>query len=358
MILSAVNLTALQRAMPRWAKYSNDKNKKQNLINFYDNNFIFNMDKYMSQFYCSGCHNLNYLDLLLKYLNKLYKEMSHELPSLTDEKVLDITNSLMNGSYTLSPLKICMESKKVNLNFPKFHHISKIFNFKKGQESFAGFYTTDEDSIVLMGLGCMLNQVMIKKNLLMVNSLGYKIDISSFYKSLCASGNVIKLYKLDLTNSLNHINKENLLSNLKKVVHNNYILELFQQFLNIPIQDDESIYDNELIVGFNIPLCGFITKVLLNFALIDFDNEFRRVLPELYYTRYVHEVYVSFPSSESMEGMTFQFFEETINSILYNKLNLDAKIVSIEPGDEPVSCYGGLVWVRNDGQIEFDRKES
>lgn len=137
----------------------------------------------------------------------------------------------------------------------------------------------------------------------------------------------MRLFKLDLSKSLMTIDRESLLRKLSDLVLDKHIMKLIAQFVNITIYDD----DREIVqfMNMNIPLSGFLTEVLLNYALIDFDKEFQRVFPDLDYTRYIHEVLISFPTSESMIGMTFDIFEEKVVSIL-EQLNLDGQFLSRE----------------------------
>jgi len=107
----------------------------------------------------------------------------------------------------------------------------------------------------------------------------------------------------------------------------------------------------------NIPTSGFLTDVLLHFALIEFDKGFQRVFPQFNYTRYISEVFVSFSTSEmSKLGNPLEIFEQEVVS-LFDQLNLSGKIISIGPGDAPVPCLGGLVSVSQDGLIQVQEKE-
>lgn len=108
---------------------------------------------------------------------------------------------------------------------------------------------------------------------------------------------------------------------------------------------------------------GLITVILLNFALIEFDNEFQRTFPNLDYSRYIHEVFVYIPSSESTQGLSLlnhgiplDIFEQQLYS-LCDKHNLVCQILSIIPGDAPVPCCGGLVSVSLDGEIQVEGME-
>lgn len=268
-----------------------------------------------------------------------YKKLSDLFPDLTANKVIDILKRIMDGTYTLSPLRLSVFTKKGDLQRHGFNH---IMHLKDHPNFYVGVKPTQEDRIVLMGLGIMLNQ-----NLLMDNSLGLKTRVKDYYGIVCARGNVLRVYKLDLTKSLMTINRESLLCKLSHIVMDGDIMELVRKFLYLPIKNESGLKFNNI----NIPSSVLITEVLLNFALIEFDKEFQRVFPQLYYNRYIHEVFVYFPTSESKQGMTLGIFEQKVLS-LFDQLHLAGEIISIGPGDAPVPCYGGLVCVSQDGKIQ------
>jgi hypothetical protein len=67
---------------------------------------------------------------------------------------------------------------------------------------------------------------------------------------------------------------------------------------------------------------GLVIAILLNFALIEFDNEFQRTFPYLDYSRHIHEVFVYIPSSESTQGLSLvnngiplEIFEKQLYSL-------------------------------------------
>lgn len=248
----------------------------------------------------------------------------------------------------LSPLLLSAFSKSKigELKRPKYSYIMHV----NAQPNLCYCVNpTQEDSLVLMGLGMMINHKIVRDNLLMENSLGLRTLLKDYLGIVCSRVNVSRLYKFDLTNSMKSLNIEHLLSKLLHIVMmDEEILELVEQFLYLPIKDESGI---EYHTGVNIPSTGFLTDVLLNFALIEFDREFQRLFPQLYYTRYISEVFVSFSTSESKEGNPLEIFEQQVVS-LFDKLNLLGKIISIGPGDAPVPCLGGLVSVSQDGLIQ------
>lgn len=204
-----------------------------------------------------------------------------------------------------------------------------------------------EDNLVLVGLGLMIYTCMMDK-IAMNNFVGptiYKRDSNSI---ICDRDYVSRLYRLDLSPSLtlNTLNKESLLSRLSELIIDGDIMELLRKFMNLPILDSGG-RDNTEKWNCQIPPSGFITDILLTFALIEFDEEFQRVFPQSEYSRYVHEVLVSFPTFGGKDGI---LFEQEIYS-LFDKHNLCGKMISIGPGDPPLPCHTGEVSISLDGDI-------
>lgn len=277
-----------------------------------------------------------------------YNDLSDDLfPGLTSVQVRDIQKRIVDGTYTLSPF------------FLSTNHINNVHMHKIQINDLPEMCisSTEEDLLVLTSLGCILNLLFIKENLFMENSLGLRINTKSYYdNNVRGRGNVFRLYKFDLTNSLRTINRKSLFCKLAHLVNDLPIMKLVSNFLSLPIVNSSG-KTAAAAIEFSIPIAGLITQVLLNYALIEFDEEFRRVFPQLEYIRYVQEVFVSFPSTCTYSSQTFESFEQQV-FCLFKQLNLDGKILSIVPGDAPVPCYGGKVWVSQDGIIEFSAKKA
>lgn len=295
--------------------------------------------------YCSKLRLSRNIDFLYRNFDGIYSE-------LTSKIVNDISQSIIDGTYTLSPLQLYVipKSQIGELKRPKYHYIMHV---KDEPNICYCVNPTQEDSLVLLGLGLMLNQKIILDNLLMENSVGLRMQLIDYINLVCMIVNVTRLYKFDLTNSMKTINRENLLSKLSHIVMDGDILSLVDQFLYLPITDESGIEYN---TGVNIPPSVHLTDVLLNLALIEFDKGFQRLFPQFYFIRYLNEVFVYFSTSESKLVETFSIFEKQV-VILFDQLNLSGKIISIGPGDAPVPCLGGLVSVSQDGQIKVEEKE-
>ena len=139
-----------------------------------------------------------------------------------------------------------------------------------------------------------------------------------------------------------YLNKESLLTKLEPIVENDEIIQLLKSFLYMPILHEGKDYS--YIMKDSIPTSALITDVLLNFSLIELDNQFHQRFPSFSYTRYVQEVIVTTSQKESL-------FESSLFS-LFDSLNLDGKIISIGPGDKPMPCHhGGVISITEDGRL-------
>lgn len=158
------------------------------------------------------------------------------------------------------------------------------------------FYPTDEDSIVQNALGIVLNTELVV--LLKGHSYGNLFQKKKFYDLVCTIDNVTHLYKLNLTNDFFNIDRELLLSKLEHIVSDNEIIKYVRQFLYLPIQKD-GLELRPVTDRFRAPV-GFLSYVLLNYCLMDLDQEFHRLFPHLNNFRYMQNVLVPFTSSEEL----------------------------------------------------------
>lgn len=289
------------------------------------------------------------LQRLALYVGNSFIELKTTFPDLNLPKVIDILNSIKDGTYTLSPFIVCSFSKEDVHPDPIVYH--KI-HIEENPNIYLGTVPTQADNLVLIGLGRMLHILFIKNKVFIDQSFGFRTGVKEFYGNVCARGVFSRLYKLDMTNTLRIINRDNLLCKLSYLVKDVYILEFIRKFLYLPIQD-KSGRDFTSEIGYRIPSSALITDVLLNFILTEFDKEFTRLYPGLDYSRYVNEVFVSFPlpSKHGQYLERYELFEHVLLS-LFERLNLSGKIHHIVPGDAPVPCYGGLISVSQDGEIQ------
>lgn len=282
------------------------------------------------------------LDQLASTIEKYYNGLTTDIFSeLTVSRVREIQNQIRTGKYTLSPLQLIIINHN---NIDLLKGINYLHHILINESPFKGILTPiQEDKLVLIALGGMLNTRIIKLNLLHSSSFGFKLRPTDYYAHIRSiEGPISRVYKLDMIKSLFRINKEILLTKLEPIVSNTEIMKLLKSFLYIQIiyEGEDMTYEKNRI----FPTSEFITDILLNFTLIELDNQFHQVFPSFSYTRYAHEVIVTTSQKESL-------FESSLFS-LFDSLNLDGKIVSIGPGDQPIPCYhGGLISLTEDGRL-------
>lgn len=284
-------------------------------------------------------NSIHPLDQLASTIEKYYNGLSDIFDELTVSKMRDIQNQIRTGKYTLSSLQLIVNKKKDPLK--GFNHI--IHMLKNDSIFYSSLTPIQEDKLVLMALGGMLNTRILNLNLLNSSSFGFKLRTTDYYAHIRSiDGPISRVYKLDMTNSLRRINKESLLTKLEPIVENDEIIQLFKSFLYMPILYEGK--DSSYIMKDLIPSSALITDVLLHFSLIELDNQFHQLFPSFSYTRYVQEVIVTTSQKESL-------FESSLFS-LFDRLNLDGQILSIGPGDKPMPCYhGGVISITEDGRL-------
>lgn len=298
------------------------------------------MTRFSTRNYCiySQCS----LDRLASIIDKYYNFLPDIFDELTLSKVRDIQNQIRTGKYTLSSFQLLVSDKKEDpiLNIDNNH----IIHLRGDDFIFYGsLIPIQEDQLVLIALGYMLNTRIVKLNLLNSSSFGLKLSQTDYHAHIRSiEGPISRVYKLDMTNSLRNVNKESLLTKLEPIVSNDEIMKLLKSFLYMPLYHEGEDYS--YIIKDMIPSSLFITNVLLNFSLIELDNQFHQRFPSFSYTRYVQEVIITTSRKESL-------FESSLFSLL-NRLNLNGKIISIGPGDKPMPCYHGcIISITEDGRL-------
>lgn len=308
------------------------------------------------QSYQSNCTCNSSLNNLASNIKLMYTLLTDLFGELTPDMVEDIQRRIMQGKYTLSSPKIVVsfregeEPKKVSdHSFKEIGHMRQhLFRMKvKGSYVYGSVIPIPADNLVLTALANMLNTQIVSLDLLNLSSFGIKSHPWDYYGHIYQrEGPISKIYKIDMTNSIAVIDKEILLSKLKHVVKNADIFKLIKSLLYLPIYlDDEDIthiFDN------SIPFSGYISDALLNFHLIDLDNQFPFLFPSsFFYYRYIHEVIIT--TTEEEEEDSKDALEEA-----FIHLRVWGKIISIGPGDTPIHCYhGGTVWISEEGRIQM-----
>lgn len=234
--------------------------------------------------------------------------------------------------------------------FNRFLHIFPIVGLDLDLNYCMGVIPSEEDYLVLTSLGRSINHAILDKNILLDNSFGMKTPVPDYYSNLISRGKIGRdgLFRMDLTLSLQSINKSYLMDRLKSIISNKTLLELVQSYLSMSYYIYDSSNKENITVdlpNISIPPIGLISLVLLNLALTDLDHEFKRNYPHIVYSRYIHEVYISNSS-----------LSERSLSLLLDKLSYSGKIFSIKPGESSKSCYVGKISINQSGKIKVEYK--
>lgn len=204
-----------------------------------------------------------------------------------------------------------------------------------------------EDLLVLMGLSRMLFR--LSHGCLPEDGYRMVDMVPSFYSSIRGLGKVDRVYRLDLGPSLKKIPSSLVFSKVKPFFGDSCsVYKLISSLLYLPIVD---IYGNNRrsdinLNGFGIPLVGEIPRVLFNIVLTDiFDREFAKRFPGIPFSRFISEVFLTTRGNDEI------IFDDKAGNALLDELNLAGKIVSIGPGDDPLLCYGKILFLDSDSKV-------
>ena len=292
---------------------------------------------------------LSLLNLLADEIGVIYE--SHlETYNFTANKVNDIKERILNGTFTFSPLRI----RAFHIDDEPELAFGYTFYCKNNPINYT-IYSTQEDNLVQIAIGYLLTKVFLMKN----NSKTFT-QKNAYYESVCAEGNVLRLYKFDLINTLMTKNRKDLLSYLSDIVMNHNFMELVEQYIYLPIQDKDGI-DITSQIGCCIPPVGPITEVVMNQIFKVLDNEFKRLYPSLSYNRLVYQVLVSVPKTYSSQlGIKLEcenIFKEQVLT-LFDQIDISGNIDSIGPGDRPLLCQRDQVFLSKEGEIQVQIKDN
>lgn len=295
------------------------------------------------------------LNLLLSYIDHVYHTLSNSFDELTVSNMRDIQNKIRSGKYNLSAFQLLFQKKEESLiDFSHHHDISSFKIITLDDDSHAGIFPIlQEDKLVLMALGLMLNKRMNNLNLLNSLSFGLKSSPAVYYEHIRSiEGPISSVYKLDMRLSIERVNKESLLTQLEAVVDNDEIMKLLKSFLYIPIIHEGEDYS--YLMEDSIPVASLITDALLNFSLIGLDNHFHLLFPSFSYTyaRYLNEIIVTISDEDEEYN-----FESTL-FLLFDSLHIDGNIISIiKPGGNMPCYHGGVIHLTKDGVITITESD-
>lgn len=259
-----------------------------------------------------------------------------------DDDVSEIQDRIIDGKYKLSPFQI---------RLPRCIHQGGPTGLS------VGVTPSEEDLLVLIGLGRMLDSFFLRSGIYsesVYDPMGTKYSNILDDALLCERGKVLRLYRIDLINSLEIMNREKLMMNLSHLVMNKYVLDMIRDFLYMPLVDIYGKVITNAVGRNNIPSVECLTSVLLNFSLIEFDHEFKRDFPGVDYIRYSREAFVFLTGSRGAQ--LFHNFDQELQRRLFDRLCLAGEIFSLIPGDKPGDCFSGLVSVGSHSKIILKKR--
>lgn len=274
----------------------------------------------------------------------IYRRFPSKYDELNESYIIDIQRRVNAGTYKLSPLQIKLFTTNEELRRPYYYH---KFRIPGSYNLYGSVICTPEDNLVLTTLAIMLNRYFIRKKPFLDNIYGFSYDRFEYYSIVSKKDSFVRVFKLNLLNSMNTLDRELLLCKLSDIITDRGLIDLLRKLLYSPLKDQNGI---DRVSNMKIPPVGYIADVLLNFALIDFDKEFKRRFPQLQFTRFYNEVLVYFPAYDMHAELCFKTFEEEVIH-LFKQLELTGTIESTGPGNEPIDILGAQVSVPEYGKI-------
>lgn len=206
----------------------------------------------------------------------------------------------------------------------------------------------EEDALVLTALTAVLSHLFLLEGIFVDESFGFEV---SFIKGLIPyvlnnRGKVQGLYKIDFTLSFGTLDKKMLLNKLKPVVRSDPVFQLVRSYFDIPYIDR---YGKDVTSKYRdnnqgIPPYGCIGIALLHFALADFDREFQKLYPGIYYCRFLH-----------LSCTDLSVFDKNQILKLFSKHSLVGTMSYIEAGDPPIQSQYGLIWIDKEGRVHHKK---
>lgn len=281
------------------------------------------------------------LDQVASTIEKYYYGLVDMFSNLTESRMRDIQNQIRTRLYTLSSFQLVLKKNKD----PIPGYTCMLLHLSIDNQFVYGYLISNqEDQLVLMALGDVINTRILNLNLQHSSSFGFKVLPTDYYKHICSIERAVvsRVYKLDMSNTLKIMNKKSILTMLQPIVSNDEIMELLRSWNYIQVLHEGE--DVSYLIEDIVPHSSLITDILLNFYFIELDHQFHQVFPSFSYTRYMNEILITTPQS-------VPFFESSLLALL-GSLELDAKIVSIGPGDPPLPCHhGALISLTEDGRL-------
>ncbi|CAK7324724.1 unnamed protein product [Dovyalis caffra] len=262
-----------------------------------------------------------------------YKNTFFESMDLSTVK--EIQSMVLNGKYNFSPL--ILESRPGSL---MVHEMEPGITITDLPLDACVVRPTMKDNLVLIALARMLNTYFLSSSCFMKECLALDQSHIEFYSKLLCWGKVDKLYYLNLYDSISSLSRILLLRKINYIVKG--IRELVSSLIELPIIDYNGI-DRSSSIG--IPPLAYITDVLVNFLLDNFDS--LSAHPNAYYVRSLYSCFIAYPLFSPLGSL----LDGDLIECYLLELDLSGKVDLLLPEGEPLSLKEGLVKVNRVGEI-------
>lgn len=130
----------------------------------------------------------------------------------------------------------------------------------------------------------------------------------------------------------------------KYVGEGSYVYNLISKWLNLPYLNEDGVHIScNHIHGKPV---GDLSRILYNLTMKEtFDREFAKKFPGVAVSRFITQVFIGTKTSDCVV-----FNNNNAYPLLYT-VGMDANIVSIGPGDDPIACYENMTV-----SIDYDSK--
>lgn len=228
------------------------------------------------------------MNTLINEIDKAYasRKESDSSYELTKNDLEVIKMKLLTGNYTLSPLKLVLNSISPTAFVP-----------------FIDLEASLEDSLVLSCLGIVLTRELGQSSYFSKSCYSTYSDskwLPHFFSEIENMNGLESLFYMDCSNSVNSISRERLLSKVFPILsYNKDLYRLIESFCNLPILSGEG-KDYSLNKG--IPPLKEIDNVLFNIILDDIDRDLEAELPTIQYVRFQHIFFFPFTDESDMNN--------------------------------------------------------
>lgn len=288
-------------------------------------------------------------DLLLTRANLRNKIITtfYSLKKLLYDEISEVDHILHNvslGKYSLSPLVF-----KPVVKLPPDIPLCRRLLFHSTDDHYYYIRPTLEDDLVLTSLGYLLYSRFAS----FCFSPYYKhmaLEVDAHYSVVC-NQSFRYHYLLDLSKTIESVERETILFFLSHFVEDRAILLLIKEFLYL---DDQSLYKEGQSLFVGIPPIGFFSDILMNIFYQIYDVSFEKAFPSAHYTRYMHEVVISSHFPIEKDDLTYPAFNQSTVDNRFNSLKISFS-GSFHEIKSITKCHGGELSVNQNCLLSFHK---